>query len=208
MTRAGRILLVRHGESEGNATRTFTWSTEVPLTEAGRAQARRAAEVIAASFAPVLVVASPYARARQTGEILAAVLSLDLRIEPEFREQSLGELHGKPYDVVLRDPAFDRSRRWEWRPPGGESLVDVQRRVAPALERLAREHVERDVVLVSHGGVMLALWAHLTGGWERARPSANAAILLVEHDGGSYRDPRVVDRGAAGEDAATLETGG
>lgn len=204
----GRILLVRHGESEGNATRTFTASTEVPLTDVGRAQAGRAADVIASRFAPAIVVASPYARARETGEIIAARLSLELRIEEDFREQWLGELRGQPYDVVAADPKFDRAKRWEWRPPGGESLVDVQERVAPAFERLAREHAGRDVIMVSHGGVMLALWAHVIRSWEQARPSGNCAVVVVEHQGGVFRHPDCIDPGGAGKDAATLETGG
>ena len=77
----GRILLVRHGESEGNATRTFTPNTEIPLTDVGRAQARRAAEVISEQFTPVLVVASPYSRARETGEIIATSLRLEVHLE-------------------------------------------------------------------------------------------------------------------------------
>jgi broad specificity phosphatase PhoE len=208
LTPSGRLLLVRHGESEGNATRTFTPDTEVPLTDVGRDQARRAAEVLRAQFAPVAVVASPYARARVTGEIIAAALALEVRIEPDFREQWLGDLRGQPYDVVRRDPAFDPRRRWEWRPPGGESLVDVQRRVAPALERLAQDHAVGDVVLVSHGGVMLALWAHFVGSWEKAHPAGNAAIVLVEHDGRRFGPPSFVHPGGIGGEAATLDTGG
>lgn len=204
----GRIVLVRHGESEGNATRTFTPNTEVPLTDRGRAQARRAAAVIRAAFEPVIVVASPYARAKETGAIIAADLGLGLSIEDAFREQWLGALRGKPYDAAAQDPAFDPARRWEWRPPDGESLVDVQRRVAPAFDRLARDHAGRDVIMVSHGGVMLALWAYVVGAWEGVSVSGNAAVVAVEHDGRSFRAPRVVDAGGAGIDHASREPGG
>lgn len=202
---SSRLLLVRHGESEGNATRTFTGSTEVPLTDLGRVQARRAADVLARQFAPGLVVTSPYARARQTAEIIAAALSLELVVEADFHEQWLGDLRGMPYDAVGRDPAFDRTRPWDWRPPGGESLIDVQKRVVPALERLARAHAGREVVMVSHGGVMYALWAHAVGAWERARRSANAAVVLIEHRHGLFSEPTVVHPGGAEEPA---ETGG
>lgn len=207
-SRSGRILLVRHGESEGNATRTFTDSTEVPLTDLGRSQARRAADIIAASYAPKLVVASPYARAHETGRIIAAHLALDLQVEEGFREQWLGSFRGRPYDSVASDPAFDPRRRWEWRPAEGESLVDVQNRVVPALAGVARAHAGGDVIVVSHGGVMLALWAHVVGSWENAKASGNAAIVLVEHDGERFGHPQVIDEGGAGKDVATLETGG
>jgi probable phosphoglycerate mutase len=204
----GRLILVRHGESEGNRDRTFTHSPAVPLTERGREQARRAAAVIAAQFAPVGVVGSPYTRARQTAEIIAAILALPLAIEEAFREQSLGSLAGQSYDVVAQDPAFDPACRWAWRPPGGESLEDVQRRVVPALDRLMAAHAGRDVVMVSHGGVMFALWAHAIGSWELAQVTGNAGIVVVEHAGGRCQPPRFVDSGGAGTDVATLSSAG
>ncbi|MBI4518862.1 MAG: histidine phosphatase family protein [Deltaproteobacteria bacterium] len=183
---AGRLIWVRHGESEGNRDRRFTHSTEVPLTDNGRAQARNAAERIHAQFAPIRVVASPYARARETGEIIAAELALPLSIDPEVREQHMGQLMGQPYDVALQDPAFNPQRRWEWRPPGGEALTDVQRRVVPALLRLASVYPAQDVVVVAHAGVLMAIEAHITGCWEQVLATANAGIIVVEHHGGVF----------------------
>lgn len=207
-TSVGRVILVRHGESEGNRDRVFTTTAAVPLTDRGRAQARAAAAAIRAVFRPERLVASPYARARETGEIIAAELGLVAELDDRFHEQCLGELAGRSYDVVAQDPSFDPARRWEWRPPGGESLEEVRRRVGPALAQLAAGHPEGDLVLVSHGGVMLALWAHVIGGWETARPSGNGGIVVVEHVRGRFRPPQYLDCGDTPGDAATLETGG
>jgi broad specificity phosphatase PhoE len=188
-----KLILVRHGESEGNRTRRFTTSPDAPITDLGRRQAHEAANVIRGKFRPELIIASPYARARDTGRIIATELGLPLEIETDFREQSLGELAGQPYEVVFNDPTFVRERSWEWRPPNGESHVDVLARTGPLLDRVARRFGESEIVIVSHGGVMRSLWAHVTGTWSDTHIPANCGIVLIEHEGGRYRPPpRVV----------------
>ncbi len=192
----GKFILVRHGESVGNRDRRFTASPDAPMTELGRRQASDAARRIKALFRPVLVVASPYARARETGRIIAAELGAPLEINPDFREQNLGHLADQPYDAVWEDPSFDPDRSWSWRPTGGESHEDVLRRIAPILDELARKHETDELVVVSHGGVMRSIWAHVTGSWEDARIPPNCAIVLVEHEFGRYRAPVII--GASG----------
>lgn len=199
----GKLIMVRHGESEGNAIRRFTTSGEAKITERGRAQAREAAHRIKRRFQPSLVIASTFARARETGLIIAAELGIPIEYEAEFREQSLGALAGQPYESVASDPTFDPKRPWAWRAPGGESHEDVLRRVAPVLDRVVLRHPEDEIVIVSHGGVMRSVWAHVTGGWENAFVPPNCGIVLIEHYAGRYRDPEVV-YGEAGPG----ETGG
>ena len=187
--RAGRFILVRHGESEGNRDRTFTQSPEVPLTDPGRAQARATADRIARHFRPARIVASPFARAWQTAEIIGEVLRLGVRPEAELREQDFGVFAGQPYDVMLSDAAYHEGSRWHWRPPGGESLVDVFERAVPAFERLVRGSVGEEVVVVSHGGVMLALCAYVTGSWDGLTVTPNAGIVVVEYGAGRFGPP-------------------
>jgi broad specificity phosphatase PhoE len=202
----GKLIMVRHGESEGNAVRRFTSSPDAAITELGRRQALEAGCRIKQLFKPRLVIASPYFRARETARIIAEQLSLPIEIEREFREQSLGRLAGLSYDVVREDPGFDPARSWQWRPPGGESHEDVRQRTAPVLDRIARQYASDEVVVVSHGGVMRALWAHVTGRWDDAHVPANCGIVLIEHDAGRYLPPpRIV---GAGLDPAESEAGG
>ena len=47
-------------------------------------------------------------------------------------------------------------------------------------------------MVVSHGGVMRAVWAHVTGKWENAHVPPNCGIVVIEHQGGRYREPEVV----------------
>lgn len=184
MSAVGRCILVRHGESAANAERVFTPHPEVDLTARGEEQARAAGRVVARRFAPVAVVASPLRRARRTAELIGATLGLDVTVEPDLRERSYGEFAGRPYADAR--PGFDPAAWWEWRPPGGESLVEVAARVGAALDRIAARHAGADVVVVSHGGVMLALARHVTGDWGAGRVAKNAELLVATHRAGAW----------------------
>ena len=187
--RPTRLLLVRHGESEGNRDRTFTQNPDVPLTPFGREQARAAAHRLAKGYRPSRIVASPFTRARQTADIIAAVLGLSVELDAAFREQSFGIFAGQPYEALLTDAAYHEGPRWNWRPQGGESLADVYERVVPAFDRVARGANGQDVVIVSHGGVMVTLCAYVCGSWEGVTVTPNAGVVVVERHDGRYTPP-------------------
>ena len=182
MTSGGRLLLVRHGESEGNFERCFSPNPHIELTERGIEQAHAAGRRIGADRVPARIVSSPFRRALRTAQFIADQASFTGTIETErdLRERDIGELAGRPYSWMRDHPAYRPERFWEWRPAGGESLVDVQRRAAPVLDRLLAAISSGDVVLVSHGGVMLALCAHLERSWTRPHVARNCEILIVE----------------------------
>ncbi len=189
----GKLILVRHGESVGNRERIFTHQPyELALTDLGREQAREAGKNISSSFEPQLVIVSPYLRARHTGEIIADILGLSVEVEDLLHERYIGGFVGKPYDAVLEEADYDPERPWLWTPPGGESFEDVRGRVGPVLDRIAQKHVGREIVVVSHGGVMMGLWAHVTGSWEGVHVPPNCGIVVVEHNFPRYEKPRVV----------------
>jgi broad specificity phosphatase PhoE len=187
--RSTRFILVRHGESVGNRERKFTTSHLSPLTETGREQASSAAQWIADRFKPDLVVVSPYLRARETGAIIAELFGVGMEVEEDLRERHMGILAGQPYPNVIDDPTFDRARFWLWRPAGGENFEEVRMRAGRVLDHLAEVHRGRELVVVSHGGVMTALWAHASGSWGRARVPRNCGIIVAEHAEGRYKSP-------------------
>jgi 2,3-bisphosphoglycerate-dependent phosphoglycerate mutase len=183
----GRLVLIRHGESEGNRDGVFTLTPDVPITPAGRAQVRAAADWVAAHHCPVEIVSSPFLRARQTADILAERLRLAVSIEHDLRERSYGELAGRPYADAGGCLDYDPARYWLWCPPGGgETLVQVAARAGAVLDRLAASHPADDVVVVSHGAVMTALWRHVTGEWRPGRVAPNAGMVVVEHEPGRW----------------------
>jgi len=189
----GRLLLVRHGQSEGNEVLQFSVSPDILLTPRGEEQARAAGRRIAERFRPSVFVASPYRRARNTAELIAAEVGHagPIRIEHDLRERSIGELAGAPYDAMHTHPTYRADRFWEWRPGGGESLEDVAVRAGAVLDRLAEEHRGLDVVVVSHGGTMLALCARIEREWARARVARNCELVVVRHSpsGGFVIEP-------------------
>ena len=182
----GRLLLIRHAESEGNRDQVFTATPLVPLTPRGRLQAHTAASWMAARYSPIQVVTSPYQRARETASIIAEVLQLPIVVEMDLRERDYGLLAGLAYATPR--PGYDRERYWTWRPDDGETLEEVLVRVGAVLDRIAEAAPEGDVIVVSHGAVMMAAYRHVTGAWPPAgRVVRNAGIIVVEHRGGSWR---------------------
>jgi broad specificity phosphatase PhoE len=189
----GKLILVRHGESEGNVTRIFTTTPmTLALTEVGREQARAVAAHIRAIAEPRIVIASPYLRARDTGSIIAAELHLPFEVREGLHERETGSFAGKPYESIFEADGFDRARPWEFVPPGGESMEHVRDRVGPILDKIAARFPNDDIVVVSHGGVMVAMWAYITGDWDGAHVPPNCGIVVVEHREGRYQQPQVI----------------
>jgi broad specificity phosphatase PhoE len=194
--RRGRFIMVRHGESEGNRDRRFTLTSDTPLTERGQQQARHAARRIARLFQPEIVISSPFVRARRTSEIISEELGLPIEIVHDLHERDLGCLKGQSYEalreLVRTDPDYDPKNGWAWKPAGGESYEDVRVRVMRAIEELRDRYAKREIVIVSHGGVMLSVWAHIAGAWHGAHLPPNCGIVLVEHDPEKLHPPVIV----------------
>ena len=188
-----KLILVRHGESSGNRDRIFAVSPhDLPLTELGYRQAQQVAQRIAALYQPELVVTSAYRRASETARIIAGALGVPMEFEVGLREREIGTHRGRSYDSFFTSPDYDPQRPWAWKPEGGESYEEVQARVAPILDRLAAAHPSKDVVVVSHGGVMTCLWAYVTGRWEEAHVPTNCGIVLIEHGPNGYAAPQIL----------------
>ncbi|HUM14674.1 MAG TPA: histidine phosphatase family protein [Candidatus Nitrosotalea sp.] len=149
-----RILLLRHAETEWNRERRFQGRRDIPLSAAGREQARAAARLLAAT--PLAAVwSSPLARARETAALIAAPQTLAVQESEAFTEMAFGDWEGLTRDEVrARFP--DAHSAWaesphEARWPGAESLVAVRTRARAGLEALRAAHQGQTVCLVSHG---------------------------------------------------------
>jgi probable phosphoglycerate mutase len=160
------VYLVRHGQSEWNVLRLTQGQTPHPrLTATGRAQARAAAETVARDLAgrgsvPARVLTSDLVRARETAHIIGERLAVAPQIDRRLREQHLGALEGRGYDET-----WAAAVAHDWSDPGlpvagGESLLDVRRRMVAVLAGLDRSV---PTVLVSHGDAIRTAIAHLRG---------------------------------------------
>jgi probable phosphoglycerate mutase len=165
------VHVVRHGQSTWNAVRRVQGQTaHVPLTALGEQQARRAAGQLAGCGAKA-VYSSDLRRALQTALPIAEALGVAVVPDPDLRERGLGRFEGQASEDVwaAADAAWSDPG---WRPPGGESILDVRDRVQRFLERLP---AGGPVVVVTHGdtaAVVVGLlrgsspldWTHLANG--------------------------------------------
>ena len=196
MESTGTFILVRHGESQSNRDRHFALNGDVGLTETGRHQAEEVTGQIAAGFAPARVLSSHFRRAMESAEIIARRLDLPLEVVEGIHERDLGCLKGQPWtrhrELAESDPSYDPQQDWLWRPQGGESYQDVQRRVVPRLEELRRRFTNGESVIVSHGAVMRAVFSHFSGSWDHSFIPQNCAILLLPFDSKGFHRPNVL----------------
>jgi probable phosphoglycerate mutase len=186
------VLVMRHGQSEGNVTRRLSAAEPgAPLTAQGRQKAKDAAAALADRNI-ARVFCSPLLRAQQTAGVLAEALGTGEPVVLHgMREFDLGELEGSQADAdwARVDAVFDAWLDGDLGAalPGAESGTDVVGRVRDALEGVADLHRGETVVVVSHGGAMsLALpWLAHNVRNDRARGAGIANCGVVELSGDS-----------------------
>ena len=167
LTLPHRLILIRHGETDWNREGRLQGSQDIPLNDLGRRQAAEAAaklRAFAPDFAELDYIVSPMQRARETADIIFAELGMPAqgyRFDERLRELSFGSWEGFTWREMRtreKDLAQARQRdKWGFIPPGGESYRMLSERIRPLIEGL-----ERETVIVSHGGVARAVLA-LTG---------------------------------------------
>lgn len=169
----GRLMLVRHAQSEWNAGGLWQGQADPSLSDVGRHQAAAAGKRLAAEEEFDAVFCSDLSRAVETAEILAASLGLATSpaIEPGLREYDVGEWSGLTReDIEARWPG-DIARFGGGdlvAPPGGETRAAFDDRVSQAAARVGRAAVAAgsgSILVVAHGGVVRAL-ARLAGAVE------------------------------------------
>ena len=163
-----KVYVIRHGETEWSLTGQHTGVTDIPLTENGRAVARRLRPVLAEqSFQ--LVLTSPLRRARETCEL--AGFGARAALEADLHEWNYGEYEGlttkqihhkQPGWMLFRDGC-----------PGGETPAQIGARVDRVVARV--RGTAGDVVLFAHGHVFRVLVARWIG-----LPSAAGEHFLLD----------------------------
>ena len=144
-----KLYVARHGETEWNAQGRICGRTDIPLTERGEAQAKALAEKLADKGID-LIIASPMIRARQTAAAVSQEIGIPVVTDDRLIEQDYGIYEGKD----RLDAGFlANKRRFAYRYPGGESMLDVAHRVYGLLEELKEAHPGKTILLVCHGGV-------------------------------------------------------
>ncbi|MGW9566155.1 histidine phosphatase family protein [Prescottella equi] len=183
-----RLILLRHGQTEYNASNRMQGQLDTDLSDLGRAQAKSAAQALAEKQ-PFAIVSSDLRRAHDTALALGDHVGLSVETDSRLRETHLGDWQGLTHTDVDEISPGARAR-WradaEWAPPAGESRIDVAARSLPVVQELLARHenwgvgadapvrlsgssdyrngaqgAERPLVLVAHGGLIAALTARL-----------------------------------------------
>jgi 2,3-bisphosphoglycerate-dependent phosphoglycerate mutase len=184
-----RILLVRHGETDWNASGRIQGHNDTPLNAAGRQQAQRTAQRLAREPIKALY-SSDLARAFETATIIGAPLGLTVVTSARLRERQYGLWEGlTAAEIQARYPeqfAIWRARTTDFAPPQGETRSELLTRALAELQTIARRHVRDMVVVVTHGGLCYVLINHILGsvnGDQREFTFGNASIHTLEVTG-------------------------
>lgn len=161
-----RFIVVRHGETAWNAQGRIQGHLDSPLNEEGLAQAILVGERLARESIDA-IFCSDLGRVLQTVQPLVDRVRIEPIRQEQLRERCLGIFQGlTSAECQTRHPqdyARFHGREVDHVVPGGESIRQVYGRVSAYFDAKAREHAGRTVVVVTHGGILDALYRHVTG---------------------------------------------
>ncbi|TFE00836.1 histidine phosphatase family protein [Jeotgalibacillus sp. R-1-5s-1] len=150
-----KIVLIRHGESEGDLLHVHEGSADFNLTEMGHWQAEQMAQRVAKEFNPERIWVSSLKRARQTAQKIADITGWPIEVLEDLQEHKNGDIAGKPLDEIPFPFSYDRHEKWG---VTGESEIEFRARCEQVLSQIfASSKQEETVMIVAHGGVISRL---------------------------------------------------
>ncbi len=191
------LYLVRHGETDWNRQHRIQGSTDIPLNETGREQARRAGALLSRRSWDA-IVASPLSRAVETASIIAAELGLPLpTTDDQLVERNYGEAEGLDFEEMQRRFPDDTPV------PGREKRSAVAARALEALMRIAHAHPDEAVLVVAHGGLIRAVLRRVDPEGEHGMIT-NGSVHSFRYEDGAFSliafDDPLEDESGEGED--------
>lgn len=172
-----RLGFIRHGQTNWNAEGRLQGSSDIPLNDVGRQQARDAVAVLGVGGWDA-IVSSPLSRARETAEIIAAGLGIELgRSYRELIERDYGQAEG------MRDEEWEKL--WPQKSGGGiEPLDSVVARGRAAIERIAADFPGKNVAVVCHGTIIRYTLSALAG--NQFDSILNGSVSLADNVDGPW----------------------
>jgi broad specificity phosphatase PhoE len=182
-----KLILIRHGETDGQSSVRYYGSTDVELSDAGRAQMRSAGAALRHCAVDVWV-ASSLQRSWKGAQIASG--GARVRLEANFREIHFGQWEGKTAEEIK---ASDPVRYEDWQKgvesfeyPGGEARADFRARVAASLASLNATGA-RTAACVLHKGVIREIVRALTGAaLDRAKPELGGVLEVTRTPSGDW----------------------
>ena len=177
-----RLILVRHGETEGNVKRLIQGHLHGKLTKKGREQAKKLAHCLKNEKIDV-IYSSDMKRAKDTAKEIAKYHKAPVIFTREIRERHYGKLEGRKGEEMKKLRIKSGKPRYLFRPDGGESFVDLTERADKFLKKIYKKHKGKNVLLVGHGNFIkmllgIALGSHVK--YALRRKLSNASISIIE----------------------------
>jgi len=173
-----RIIAIRHGETALNCENRLTGWVDHDLTAKGREQALAVAKSLHEEFE--LIVSSSLVRAANTAKAIAAKHPCKILFDANLRERNFGSLNGKSWDEIAAETGKDLRHldvdlmAYDYRPYGGESVEGVTARVKEFVRSAQEIAGGRDLVAVTHGGVIKLLYTLLES--DGRQPITNCSV--------------------------------
>jgi broad specificity phosphatase PhoE len=190
MSSLRRIVMIRHGETEGQSSIRFHGSGDVPLCDEGREQLRQTMPALRTEVFD-LVVASTLRRSWEGAAIVSS--GAPIRLEPDFREVHFGRWEGlTAEEIEATDPALYQdwlagADRFEY--PGGEPRAEFQGRILRGLDRLM-DSGAKSALVVSHKGVIMTIGESLVGEALSAKLPLGGIATVSRGTDGIWREGR------------------
>lgn len=179
---AKTVHFIRHGQTDFNREHRLQGALPVPLNACGRAQSRQLATYLN-SVAIDAIYTSPRRRALETAQIIGDALGLPAQEDERLAEIAFGDFEGHTFSEV--EALFPRAyQKWQsgyrpYRVPGGESRLDVQRRMQAAWDDIVDAAGVQTVALVGHSSAMMILLASMFAQLPD-KPIKNSSITTLE----------------------------
>ena len=187
------IYLIRHGESQGNAIRAFLGHTDLDLSEKGHIQAQKTALYLKDIHADV-IYASDLRRAYSTALHTAVLKNMEIIKNKNLREIYAGDWEGRLFDNLEKEYPQSyhiwRNDIGNARPDGGEAVLDLQKRIAGEITKIAKDNMGKTVFIFTHATPIRTFKAFCdkkpTDEMKDIPWASNASVTRAEYSDGSF----------------------
>ncbi|WP_144678952.1 histidine phosphatase family protein [Bacillus altitudinis] len=175
------ICLVRHGETDWNATKRIQGRTDIPLNDTGKWQAEQTGLYLKDAHWDV-VISSPLSRAKETAHLILQHVHAPLVIMDDFIERDFGDAEGMSFEE--RQKLFPNKQY-----PNMEPLSALQDRMLEGIEKVRATYPDQRVLIVAHGAAIHALLTSLADEHMGIKDTRleNACLNYVEWTDGEWK---------------------
>lgn len=185
-----QIIIVRHGESNGNKSKLICGWHDSTLTDLGKRQAKQ----VGVALKDIRIdkfISSDLTRAKETSGIISEEIGIPFELDPRLRERNCGILDGMPVEHAIVHPEwnnliFDPNGKVE----GAESTQELYDRAGSFLSEVVQKHKDKTILLSTHGGMLWVMAPFVLGvrldGYKGLIGIDNCGLTVIAHAKGQF----------------------